>query len=62
MVGGGEVEVVVEEEVAVVVVVVAVAAVTCPCGSIISGHRRATEVMMPLSTEKASVGSPWMFH
>ncbi len=60
MVGGGEAELAVVEEVAVVVV--AVAAVTCPCGSIISGHRRATEVMMPLSTEKASVGSPWMFH
>ena len=61
MVGGGEVAVVVVEEVAEVAVVV-VAMVAHPCGSIISGHRRATEVMMPLSTEKASVGSPWMFH
>ena len=34
----------------------------CPCGSIISGHRRAFDVMMPLSIEKESLGSPSMFH
>mmetsp|Transcript_25019 Transcript_25019/g.61993 ORF Transcript_25019/g.61993 Transcript_25019/m.61993 type:complete len:211 (-) Transcript_25019:193-825(-) len=32
-----------------------------PCGSIINGHRRATEVTMPLSIEKESVGNPCIF-
>mmetsp|Transcript_13854 Transcript_13854/g.40818 ORF Transcript_13854/g.40818 Transcript_13854/m.40818 type:complete len:211 (-) Transcript_13854:3280-3912(-) len=32
-----------------------------PCGSIMSGQRRATEMMMPLSIEKESVGSPCRF-
>jgi hypothetical protein len=33
-----------------------------PCGSIINGHLRALETMMPLSTEKLSAGSPAIFH
>jgi hypothetical protein len=32
------------------------------CGSIISGHRLALLTIMPFSTEKASVGRPWMCH
>ena len=34
----------------------------CICGSIMSGQRRACEIMMPLSTENMSLGSPSMFH
>eukprot|EP00959_Pyramimonas_sp_CCMP1952_P082876 1732102-Pyramimonas_sp.AAC.1 len=34
----------------------------CPCGSIISGHRRAFATMMPLSMENESFGSPAMSH
>jgi len=30
----------------------------CPCGSIISGQRRALDTMMPFSTDTTSVGSP----
>jgi len=32
-----------------------------PCGSIMSGYRRALLMIMPLSTENASVGRPAMF-
>jgi hypothetical protein len=35
---------------------------TCICGSIMSGHLRAFETMMPFSTETESVGSPEMVH
>ena len=34
----------------------------CICGSIMSGQRRALEVMIPLSIEKLSFGRPSMFH
>mmetsp|Transcript_24182 Transcript_24182/g.45892 ORF Transcript_24182/g.45892 Transcript_24182/m.45892 type:complete len:318 (+) Transcript_24182:74-1027(+) len=34
----------------------------CPCGSIISGHRRALATTMPLSMEKLSLGSPAINH
>mmetsp|Transcript_3424 Transcript_3424/g.8506 ORF Transcript_3424/g.8506 Transcript_3424/m.8506 type:complete len:308 (-) Transcript_3424:797-1720(-) len=34
----------------------------CPCGSIISGQRRALNRMMPFSTLTPSVGSPAIFH
>jgi len=34
----------------------------CICGSIMSGQRRAESVMMPLSVENVSLGSPSMFH
>mmetsp|Transcript_27175 Transcript_27175/g.68385 ORF Transcript_27175/g.68385 Transcript_27175/m.68385 type:complete len:285 (+) Transcript_27175:3257-4111(+) len=37
-------------------------ALACPCGSIMSGQRRALAIMMPLSMEKLSLGSPWMAH
>mmetsp|Transcript_29030 Transcript_29030/g.94592 ORF Transcript_29030/g.94592 Transcript_29030/m.94592 type:complete len:201 (-) Transcript_29030:930-1532(-) len=34
----------------------------CPCGSIMSGHRRAEATMIAFSTEKRSLGRPAMFH
>ena len=34
----------------------------CPCGSIISGHRRALATMMPFSIETESDGKPAMVH
>lgn len=33
---------------------------TCPWGSIMSGHLRALDTMMPFSTDTLSVGSPAM--
>merc|ERR1712159_10126 len=34
----------------------------CPCGSTMSGHLRAANIVIAFSTEKSSVGRPSMFH